>query len=426
MSPSLIGLRFAIIAQGCRMIGDFCGISDAKIHKCNRFLDSGYFPGRLCMSLQDLAEISRFYGSNPDYVIAGGGNTSFKDGEYLYIKASGASLAAARPGDFVKMSRAALEGIWEKTYPAGSEAREAAVLADMMAARVPGEENKRPSVETLLHGILPFAFVVHTHPSLVNGLTCARNGRETVRKLFPGGSIWVPSINPGYILSKAVKDAMDSYKAEKGKAAETIFLQNHGIFVGADTVDEIKAVYNRVMNTIGEEIRRKPDLGGKESSFGNSSLIAGELKKAAAQTSGQPVWFVQFERNTELGRFIADREAFKPVSSAFTPDHIVYAGSDPLFLDRGAAESADALEEAFKKHTEKTGRLPKAAAVQGLGLFGLGNSEKAAANAVELFNDAVKVAVYTESFGGPLFMPPDQIAFINNWEVERYRSKVSG
>jgi hypothetical protein len=38
----------------------------------------------------------------------------------------------------------------------------------------------------------------------------------------------------------------------------------------------------------------------------------------------------------------------------------------------------------------------------------------------------VKVAVYTESFGGPLFMPPDQIAFINNWEVERYRSKVSG
>jgi rhamnose utilization protein RhaD (predicted bifunctional aldolase and dehydrogenase) len=380
------------------------------------------------MSLQDLAEISRFYGSNSDYVIAGGGNTSFKDRDYLYIKASGASLANARPGDFVKMNRAALAAIWEKTYPADTDAREAAVLADMMAARAPGEEHKRPSVETLLHDILPFAFVVHTHPSLVNGLTCARHGREAARELF-AGSVWVPSINPGYVLSKTVKDAMNSYKAERGKAADLIFLQNHGVFVGAGTVDEIRGVYSGVMEVIGGRIKRKPDLGGKASSFGNSDSIAGELKRAAARISGEPAWFVQFERNGELGRFLAGKEAFAPVSSAFTPDHIVYAGSDPLFLESGAAENtenAGALAEALEKHREKTGRLPKVVAVRGLGIFGLGSSEKAAANAVELFNDAAKVAVYAESFGGPLFMPPEQIAFINNWEVERYRSKVSG
>jgi rhamnose utilization protein RhaD (predicted bifunctional aldolase and dehydrogenase) len=380
------------------------------------------------MSLQDLAEISRFYGSNSDYVIAGGGNTSFKDRDYLYIKASGTSLAEARPDDFVKMNRAALAKIWEKTYPAGIEAREAAVLADMMAARAPGEENKRPSVETLLHDILPFAFVVHTHPALVNGLTCARKGREAAGELF-AGSVWIPSINPGYILSKAVKDAMDSYKAEKGKAAEVIFLQNHGIFVGADRTDGIKAVYDRVMDTIGGRIKRRPDPGGKTACFGNSDSLAGELREAAARVSGEAVWFVRFERNGELSRFLAGRDAFAPVSSAFTPDHIVYAGSDPLFLDSGTvkdAEKTGALEEALKKHREKTGRLPKTVAVQGLGVFGLGSSEKAAAHAVELFNDAAKVAVYTESFGGPLFMPSGQIAFINNWEVERYRSKVSG
>ncbi|MDR1635853.1 MAG: class II aldolase/adducin family protein [Treponema sp.] len=376
------------------------------------------------MSLQDLAEISRFYGSNPDYVIAGGGNTSFKDRDYLYIKASGASLASARPGDFVKMNRAALAKIWGKTYPADMEAREAAVLADMMTARAPGEEGKRPSVETLLHDILPFAFVVHTHPSLVNGLTCARKGEKTARKLFPG-SVWVPSINPGYILSKAVKDAMDSYRAEKGKAPEAIFLQNHGIFVGAESPGEIKAVYGRIVNAIEGQVKRKPDLSGKVSSFGNSDSLAGELKRAADRLSGGPAWFVRFERNAELSRFTAGKDAFKPVSSAFTPDHIVYAGSDPLFIGGGAAEGGGLLEEALKKHREKTGRIPKAVAVQGLGLFGLGNSEKAAGNAVELFNDAVKVAVYTESFGGPLFMPPGQISFINNWEVERYRSKVS-
>jgi rhamnose utilization protein RhaD (predicted bifunctional aldolase and dehydrogenase) len=380
------------------------------------------------MSLQDLAEISRFYGSNSDYVIAGGGNTSFKDKDYLYITASGASLAEARPGDFVRMNRAALAEIWGKTYPAETGAREAAVLADMMAARAPGEEHKRPSVETLLHAILPCAFVVHTHPALVNGLTCARKGREAAGELF-AGSVWIPSINPGYILSKAVKDAMDSHRAEKGKAANVIFLQNHGIFVGAGTIDEVKAVYKGLMAAIGGRIKREPDPGERVSAFGNSDSLAGELKEAAARVSGEPAWFVRFERNRELGRFLAGKEAFAPVSSAFTPDHIVYAGSDPLFLDSDTlrnTENAGALEEALERHREKTGRLPKTVAVQGLGVFGLGNSEKAAANAVELFNDAAKVAVYTESFGGPLFMPPDQIAFINNWEVERYRSKVSG
>jgi rhamnose utilization protein RhaD (predicted bifunctional aldolase and dehydrogenase) len=377
------------------------------------------------MSLQALAEISRLYGSNPDYVIAGGGNTSFKDADYLYIKASGTSLATARSGDFVKMNRGPLAHIWEKAYPAATDAREAAVLADMMAARAPGEENKRPSVETLLHDILPFAFVVHTHPALVNGVTCARNGKDTAAALFGGESLWIPSINPGYILSKAVKDAMDGYKAEKGKTPAIIFLQNHGVFVGADTVDGINAVYKVIMDTIGGKVKRKPDMGGKLFSFGNSDVLGRELLVAAAKTSGQPAWFIKFERNAELIGVTADKGAFTLVSQPLSPDHIVYAGSDPLFIEKSAAANAGAIEEALKKHTEKAGRLPKAVAVQGLGLFGLGSSEKAAANAVELFNDAVKVGVYTESFGGPLFMPPEQVAFINNWEVERYRSKVA-
>jgi rhamnose utilization protein RhaD (predicted bifunctional aldolase and dehydrogenase) len=377
------------------------------------------------MSLQELAEISRFYGANPDYVIAGGGNTSFKDKDYLYIKASGTSLADARPGDFVKMDRAALAGIWKKDYPAGTDEREAAVLADMMAARAPGEENKRPSVETLLHDILPFAFVVHTHPSLVNGLTCAQNGEASAAELFAGKSLWIPSTNPGYILSKIVKDAMDKYRAEKGGVPDIIFLQNHGVFAGADTTGGVKALYDRIMNVIGGKIKRKPDLSGKLASFGNSDSTGRELLAAAAKISGRDPWFVKFERNPELVRFIVDESAFKGVSRAFSPDHIVYAGSDPVFISAGAAEKAAALEEVLRKHVEKTGVFPKTAAVGGLGVFGLGNSEKAAANAVELFNDAVKVAVYTESFGGPLFLSPEQTAFINNWEVERYRSKVA-
>ena len=371
------------------------------------------------MSLQELSGISRFYGSNPDYVIAGGGNTSFKDDRFLYIKGSGTSLADIRPEDFVKMDRGALAGIRDKRYPEDRDAREAAVLADMMAARCPGEEARRPSVETLLHDILPYVYVVHTHPSMVNGLTCAQRGEAAVRELFSDDAIWIPSTNPGYVLFRAVRAALGSFRAEKGREAEIIFLQNHGVFVGADSTEGIRAVYERIMAAIGAKLRRRPDPGGRCAGYGASGAFAGTLTALAGKTRSGP-WFVRFERNNEIANFVRDRVSFAPVSSAFSPDHIVYAGSDPLFVEDPAAAG-----EAWEAHLAKTGRIPKIVALRGCGIFGLGNSEKTAATAVELFTDAVKVAVYTESFGGPLFMTEDKTDFINNWEVERYRSQVA-
>jgi rhamnose utilization protein RhaD (predicted bifunctional aldolase and dehydrogenase) len=94
--------------------------------------------------------------------------------------------------------------------------------------------------------------------------------------------------------------------------------------------------------------------------------------------------------------------------------------------DADEREIARRLEAAWEQWIKETGREPKIAAVRGLGVFGIGNTGKTAGLALELFTDAVKVAVYTEAFGGVRFMPPDQVDFINNWEVEQYRSKVAG
>jgi rhamnose utilization protein RhaD (predicted bifunctional aldolase and dehydrogenase) len=375
------------------------------------------------MGLRELSAISQFYGSNSDYVIAGGGNTSFKDKDFLYIKGSGISLARAEPGDFVKMDRAKLGQIWEKSYPPDTDRRESAVLAYMMAARCPGEERKRPSVETLLHDLLPFAYVVHTHPSLVNGLTCSQRGEAASLELFSGDSLWIPSINPGYILSREVKKAAEAFKAAQGKTPDIIFLQNHGVFVGADTVDGVKALYKRIMETLEKKILRKPDFSQRAAAFAISEKLGGELCRLAEKENNGVPWRFHFERNAEIAKFVKDRRSFAPVSSAFTPDHIVYAGSDPLFLEN--PENPEGIAGDWEKHREKTGRLPKIIACQGLGIFGLGNSEKNAETAAELFIDTVKVAVYAESFGGGRFMDDDQIEFINNWEAERYRANRS-
>ncbi|MDR0377577.1 MAG: class II aldolase/adducin family protein [Spirochaetaceae bacterium] len=378
------------------------------------------------MSIQDLTAISRYYGANPDYVIAGGGNTSFKDETTLYIKGSGSSLAEAEPERFVRMDRGLLREIWKKTYPADPAEREKAALADMMAARMAGEEQKRPSVETLLHDILPFAFVVHTHPALVNGLTCSQDGEQAAAELFGGDSIWIPSTNPGYVLSRQVKEAQDEYIRRRGRPAALVFLQNHGVFVGADTTAGVQEQYRRVMETVKTRIRREPDFSGEVTAYGCSAAAGRVLGNLAGGKA------VRFLRNSEIAALVKDRRSFVPVSAPFSPDHIVYAGSNPLFVDADGAGDAGAetipgrIGAAWNQMVEKTGREPKIAAVQGLGVFGIGGSDKAAGLALELFTDAVKVAVYTEAFGGARFMPPDQIDFINNWEVERYRSKIAG
>lgn len=363
------------------------------------------------MSIEALAEISRFYGSNPDYVIAGGGNTSFKDADTLYIKGSGMALADAVPEAFVRMDRKALARIWDKSYPGGSDEREKGVLADLMAARKAGEEQKRPSVETMLHDLLPFAFVVHLHPAMVNGLTCSQRGEAAMNEIFPD-AIWIPSTNPGYILSLKVKKALEDYAAKHGKTCQVIFLQNHGVFVAAETVEGIKEIYRNIMDKLGKKIQRRPDFGGE------SRTVPWEYDSAAKELPGNNVFLC----NKEISKLVKDRASFGPVSSAFTPDHIVYAGSDPFFTD---AQSEEAGREAFKNHEAKTGRPPKIAALQGVGVFGLGATEKAAKLALELFTDAIKVAAYSESFGGPRFMTQDQIDFINNWEVERFRTNVA-
>ncbi|MDR0709190.1 MAG: class II aldolase/adducin family protein [Spirochaetaceae bacterium] len=372
------------------------------------------------MGLTELTEISRFYGSAPGYVIAGGGNTSFKDRDTLYIKGSGTSLNTNEPEGFVKMDRGKLALIWEKNYGENPEERERAVLADMMAARRPGEENKRPSVETLLHDILPFEYVVHTHPSLVNGLCCSKNGEAKAADFFGDDAIWIPSCNPGYVLCALVKTSLDAYRSRTGKEAALIFLQNHGVFVGADSTDGIKAIYGRIMGVLEKHIKEKPDFSGKVTEYANSAEIAALLARLAGGNS-----VAVFERNNEFARLAEDASSFYPVSSALTPDHIVYSGSDPLFIGAADLSSASGPETLWKGHLEKIGRVPKIAAVQGLGVFGIGDSEKAARLALSLFTDTARVSKYADSFGGALFMTRDKIDFINNWEVERYRSKIA-
>jgi rhamnose utilization protein RhaD (predicted bifunctional aldolase and dehydrogenase) len=388
------------------------------------------------VSLDALVNLSRKYGADPAFVIAGGGNTSYKERDILYIKASGTALATIRAEHFVQMNREKLTRMWQRTYPADEAEREQLVLEDLMDARLPGDEQKRPSVETLLHDLLPFAYVVHTHPAIVNGLTCSQYGEQAFRELFGDEALWIPITNPGYILSLKVKNALDYYKNQRQKVPRMIFLQNHGVFVASDTPEDIDALYQLIIERIMKNLKRVPQKNPIQGAFGPSQAIAKLLETCPAPShlTGTPEQsrYIQFRRDPELARFTQTKEDFKALNKPFTPDHIVYAGSKPLFLDLQLTENslinegvAQIIKDQWSAYITLYKRIPKTVAISGLGIFGIGLTERAAKLATELMADAAQIACYTESFGGPRHMEEEFINFIDNWEVEQYRSSIS-
>lgn len=367
------------------------------------------------MSLEKLIEISNKYGKGSDYVIAGGGNTSWKTDEYMYVKGSGTKLATIAEDGFVKVNLSELDKIWTKTYSQDTDKREEEVLVDLMSSRFPSDRNKRPSVETLLHALLPFSYVVHTHPTLVNGVTCSREGSTTISKLFKDKAIWVPVTNPGYILSKDVKEAIEEHIKKGHDFPQMIFLQNHGVFVSGNSEEEIDSIYKEINDSISAEIKAFPS--SKEITVDKDVLTA--VERAVAKAIDEPLEITGFA-NKDILDMSRSAAEFAPLELAFTPDHIVYYGFKPLY-----SESLEALEKDILAYKAENGINPRLAVVKDKGAFAMNSSVPQNEISRLLFLDDVKVAVYTESFGGFQFMPKDQIDFIRNWEVEQYRASLS-
>lgn len=363
--------------------------------------------------LSELVKISNYYGNNIDFVLAGGGNSSCKDKDFLYIKASGESLDTIKEDGFVKMSCPKLSRMLTKQYPIDDEQREAAVLVDLMDARAGANTQKRPSVETLLHYLLPQTFVVHTHPALVNGILCVKGSREIIKELFGNETIWLNSMMPGYMLSKTVETEIKNYKSKYGKNPQMIFLENHGVFVATDTIEDIEQIYDNIVNKISARIKTLPDLSPVE----YKKQAALEVKSLLLENGCN---VVEHMINGEIKKLTADKTAFLPVLSVYTPDHMVYCGADAIFAD--SKEDLAKVLETLKVNQKPISRL---IAVKGLGVFACGNNPKSARTTAMLFIDTVKIAMYTKSFGQYQFLSSEMIDFIGNWEVEKYRSSVS-
>lgn len=384
--------------------------------------------------IEDLIAISRKFGQDSRFVIAGGGNTSYKDENRLWVKASGHALATITEDGFAVLDRALLNEMGEKAYNADTAIREEQVKNDLSVACI--TKDRRPSVETSLHNCMGFAFVVHLHPTLVNGLMCSVNAEAACKEIFPD-ALYIEYTDPGYTLFKKVYDRIKAYKAEKGKEPQVIFLQNHGIFVGGDTTAEIEGIYSEVLGKLEAKVAALPE-GDTDVSETVTDVVP--AIRQMLSRSGRGFKTLKVTKNALVDFFIdgcsvtstgsvtdcPGKSGFDKIAKPFTPDIIVYCKSSYIFIE---AESDEEIlkqaEEKIEAFVSGKGYTPKVLLIKGIGLIAVGDSSRNAQIITDVFTDAMKIAFYAQSFGGEHPMERAWIDFIDNWEVENYRRKVA-
>lgn len=371
-------------------------------------------------NIEKLIAISQKYGRDSRYVIAGGGNTSFKSADKLWVKASGSSLATITESGFAVLDRAKLEVISKRNYSEDSTTREEEVKCDLADACI--TKDRRPSVETSLHNALSAPFIVHLHPTMVNGLMCGNRAEADTVKLFAGKVLYVPYIDPGYILFKEVERLINQFKAANGVEPEVIMLQNHGIFVGADSPERIEEIYEQVLGAIEASVV-EPLPEGDVASCSCASEVLPAVRMMVS-TGGLKTLKVRSNKLTEF--YSANAQNYAKISRPFSPDGIVYCKSSFLYIKADSPQGlVDDANNQIKAYIAKNGYAPKILLIKSIGLVAAGETAAECETLLDVFEDSMKIAWLAQSFGGEHPMTQEQIDFIDNWEVETYRRKVA-
>ena len=258
--------------------------------------------------VKDLIEISKAYGSRKEYVIAGGGNTSFKTEDKLWIKASGFALSTISEEGFAVMNRKKLDKISENEYSSNPFERESQIKDDLADATI--TKDKRPSVETSFHNAINYKFVVHLHPTAVNGIMCSNKAEELVKPVFGDEAVYIPYIDPGYILFKAVEAKIIAFREKKGYDPKVILLQNHGIFVSADTTQEIIDIYDEIIANIEKAVTTPVD----ETILKVAEHVTKVVPAIRAIVSQDGLKTIKVTNSALVEKFNASAEAFEKVN----------------------------------------------------------------------------------------------------------------
>lgn len=386
--------------------------------------------------IAEMVDLSRRFGADPAFVRAGGGNVSAKVDGVLSIKPSGVSLASLTEGALIDLAMAPLLALLdEPAEVAGSSEGSAVVLRVASSAQLSPADGRRPSVELLFHALLPEPIVLHTHPTIINALTCAVRGLELAGQIFGESALWIPYTDPGLPLARAIRDARVAHGQRTGRPApRTVLLQNHGLIVSGDSAAEIEARSHEVVGRIVDRLEDRPPFAwgtvGRVAVTRATGIVEA-LRSRLGQTDDEDALAraVVFD-DSPLALGLAGSQLGHRFARGgpLTPDQIVYSGSWPLIVEAPPTDEAAAVAALDSALAERRGRgLDEAVIilVAGIGLFAVGGTERQADTARTLYLDATAIACDAHRLGGVRSLAAAERQFIEHWEAEAYRLAVA-
>ena len=320
-------------------------------------------------------------GSNRLLVQGAGGNVSWKEGETLWIKASGAWLADAEGGDiFVPVNLRLLN--------------EANIKGEFSALpKVLGSSTLKPSIETLLHGLMPHKIVIHLHMVDALALLVLKDGKNIIKSVMGESFNWVfiDYFKPGPDLARAVSQAIAS-----SPEVDTLFLKNHGIVIGGASIKDVEVRIDSLTRAFNGKIFVKTP----------STSPQAMLKKIPEAY----INFYKYIDDSDIQSLALDPFFFHKTTNdwALYPDHVVFLGSK-AFTYEGWAD--------FSKCVDLES-LPELIFIRNIGVFASKSFGKAKCAQLLTFFDVI-----SRLSEGAVVSPlgASQVDEVLSWEAEKYR-----
>lgn len=322
-------------------------------------------------------------GADPLLVQGAGGNVSWKEGDTLWIKASGTWLADASHRDiFVPVDLPHLR-------------QELAAGRHESKPRVKGDHALRPSIETVLHALMPHTVVVHMHAIEVLAHLVREDFTESLRRTHLQEAFACAVVDyhkPGVALARAVQAAL-----AQTPSARVVFMRNHGVVVGGDDVADVE----RLVNCLVEHFKTVTALP-RGQAVPTDPLILGDVTYLPLQ-------------DPDLHQLAAEPMLCGRLDKAWAlyPDHVVFLG---------ARASLHASVSALAQALTGTDVPPELVFVQGLGVFAQESFSVAKKAQLRCYRD-VLARQPADAVMRSLSM--DQIAELLDWDAERYRQAMA-
>jgi len=345
--------------------------------------------------------MSRYAGERFDLVQAGGGNTSVKsdDGSML-IKASGWLLSEVEPGKgYVQVDNRLVLALLEQSGTLPDDRRDRdELVARQIGDAVMASGSLRPSIETLLHSQLR-VYTLHSHPLVVNAATCRKDWRDLLGRLFPD-ALCIEYRTPGIELALEMRQQL---ALPAGVLPKVLFLQNHGMIVTSDDYAEVEQLTESVVTRLEQYFAT--DLGRYR--------MVTTLSRLMSRFNSGPVT-VYLSEDAEIATMVRNNRSLL-LSAPFCPDTMVFCGAQALELV--VPDYAPAVADYCSRFHE-----PPRTLVVNDRIYFVGRSVKKAKEMEEVFK--FHLLVLGLAGADVHFLPEQELAYLGNWEAEKYRRNM--